>query len=164
MRENNVSRAVALLSGLSAWSLLLFGGLSLLAAIVGGALAEGVVGVALIAHGSVELRQRSAVIGQPSDRAWKWLAGNQIALSASVLSYLAWQVLALDWREIELVLAREPTRSLLAALPGEMAEMFRRDLPALILNAYGVAGIAVLIGCLGMAAMYLRARRRSVVS
>ncbi|MBK1876435.1 hypothetical protein [Pelagicoccus mobilis] len=160
MAKRQVSSSVSFLSGLSAWSLIVFGGLSLAASLLGHSLGGAIVGVALLLHGGVELHQRGALGSCRNERAPVFLACNQLALAFSVIMYLAWQVLSLDVQEIDAMLAREPIRSLLALYPAELRERLYQNLPAILVGAYAVAGFLVLLGCLGMATVYLRVGRR----
>jgi len=157
MPSRRVSGSVVLLSGLSAWSLLLFGSLSLLISLLGGQLAGALVGLALVVHGGFELKLRPLLIANGNERAANRLAYNKLALSGSVVLYLLWQAVSIDPLEIEAMLARDPVRSLLTMTPSGTAEILRQDLPKVLLGAYGVAGVVVLLGCFGMAILYWRA-------
>lgn len=44
-------------------------------------------------------------------------------------------------------------------MPGGATEELSRELPRLLVLAYGFAGLVVLCGCIGMAVWYLRGRR-----
>lgn len=155
-----VSGAVSTLSQLSAWSLVVFGGLSLLLVCFSWNWAGALIGIALLGHGFVEARLRGRFLQNAEREMGKGLAWNQMALSASVLLYLAWQALAIDRAKLDAMFARDPLRSLLQQMPPEVADTFNRDFSKLLAGAYGIAGLLVLLGCLGMALMYLKAARR----
>lgn len=158
--DGKVSGAVALLSGLSGWSLVFFGGLSLLAVCFSWSWPGALIGALLLAHGVWELRWRGRLLSKGDSVSGRRLAWNQLALAGSVALYLGWQAAALDRDELEAMFAREPLRGLMQQLPVEMAEQLTRDFPQLLAGAYGVAGLLVLLGCLGMALMYFKAGRR----
>lgn len=149
-----------MLSAVSAWSLLLFGAGSLLVSCFGGTFVGGLVGLGLLVHGGIELRLRLRLIETQAIVAARWLAYNQLALAATILFYLGWQVLGWDSDALDAVLAREPIAGLLQMFPPEVVETLRRDLPLAVLGSYGLAAVSVLLGCLGMAAMYWRSVRR----
>lgn len=151
---------VGVLSALSAWSLILFGGLSLLVVCFSWTFAGALIGAALLVHGVLELWLRSRFLPHGKASVGMGLAWNQFALAGSVLLYLGWQLFSFDTSEFEAMLARDPIRSLLQQAPPEMTEMFIRNFVKVLASAYGIVGFLALIGCLGMALMYLRSRQK----
>ncbi len=157
--SGKVSGRVELLSGLSAWSLMAFGVLSLLITLFSWSWAGALIGAALLAHGVVELRLRARFLPTADRSAGNGLAWNQLGLAGSVLIYLSWQLATFDRSELDAMLSRDPIHSLLQQAPSEVSDLFYSDFPKLLAGAYGSAGLLVLIGCLGMALMYRRSRQ-----
>ncbi|MDQ8184473.1 hypothetical protein [Pelagicoccus sp. SDUM812002] len=158
--SGKVSGAVSLFSLISAWSLIVFGGLSLLIAAFSWSWAGAFIGLALLIHGILENRFRGSFLPQGERSFGKRLAWNQVGLAASGLLYFSWQLASFDRTALDAMLARDPLHTLLEQSPPEVSDMFYRDFPKLLAGAYGIAGMLVLLGCLGMAFMYLKASRK----
>ncbi len=146
---------------MSAWSLLAFGGLSLLLVCFSWTWSGALIAIALLAHGGLEMWLKNRFVIDGNRSTGNKLAWNQIVLAGSVLLYLSWQVSSYDRAELDTLLARDPLRSLLQLAPPEVVEMLNRDFPKLLAAAYGTAGFVVLLGCLGMSLMYLKARSKA---
>lgn len=156
-----VSGTVGFLSSMSAWSLLVFGALSLLLVCFSWTWAGGFIAIALLTHGGLEMWLKNRFVVDGNRSTGKKLAWNQLALAGSVLLYLSWQAGSFDRAELDAMFARDPMRSLLQLTPPEVVEMLNRDFPKFLAVAYGAAGFVVLLGCLGMALMYLKARSKT---
>ncbi len=160
MRDSSrVSSSVSFLSAMSAWSLILFGGLSLLVVCFSWDWAGALIGAALLGHGYWELSLRRRFLPEGASSVGKKLAWNQFGLAGSVLLYLSWQVVSFDRVEWDAMLARDLPRMFLEQFPPEVVKMLQGDFPVILAGAYGLAGFVVLFGCLGMALMYLKACR-----
>lgn len=147
------------LSGLSAWSLIVFGILSLLFSALSGAIAGLFIGAALLGHGIGEAYLRHRLSKGGDLRSARSLAWNQAALAGSVLLYLAWQAYSLDEGSLATMLARDPVYSVLTLAPPELAEILVEELPRILTIIYSVAALLVVLSCAGMAALYLRSGR-----
>lgn len=156
--ENKVSGWVSMLSALSAWSLILFGLLSLLFSGISSVNAGTLIGLALLVHGIYEVRQRKILIRGTDNKAHKRLAWNQMALAVSVSLYLGWQAFRFDEAELDALLARDPFKTALLQLPPDTTELLARELPRMLMLTYALAGFVVVVGCIGMAALYARSR------
>lgn len=152
--EDRVSGFVSLMSGLSAVSLIVFGAMSVLFLLFSWSWSGGYVSFALLGHGVYEWRLRSRILARPERATGRRLAWNQIGLAGSVILYLAWQVLAFDDSEVQAAFNGDLGRTLLQQYPG-LTETFSAELPKWVVGFYGVAGALVLLGCIGMAALYV---------
>ncbi len=157
--STRVSASVSIFSAMSAWSLMLFGGLSLLVVCFSWDWVGALIGAALFGHGYWELSLRRRFLSEGASSVGKKLAWNQFGLAGSVLLYLSWQVFSYDRTELDAMLARDPLRTVLQQAPPEVVKMLQGDFPKILAGAYGLAGFVVLLGCLGMALMYLKACR-----
>ncbi|MDQ8205324.1 hypothetical protein [Pelagicoccus sp. SDUM812003] len=157
-----MSRAKGMLgfvSALSGASLALFGLISLAMAALGWSLAGFLVGVALIAHGSIELGARSQFFAQGSERFLWRLFWNQIALAVSVGTYIGWQLWIFDPEAVATVLDEPSVQELLSLYPAETAQMLRDNLPGYVRAVYVLALTIAALGCVGMAFYYLNKGR-----
>ncbi|MBC2607585.1 hypothetical protein [Pelagicoccus albus] len=145
---------------MSAYSLLVFGALSLLFSGVLGGLAGVLVGAALLLHGGVELWKRKVLIAERKVAAAKALAVNQCLLAVTVLVYLLWAALQIDSAEIASILQREPIKTILQAAPKDSVELMEQLLPTLLRGCYLIAALVTLFSCLGMAFLYRRSLKR----
>ena len=150
----------ARLSAASCWSLIAFGVASLAVSLVALALPGLLIGAALLAHGLFERIHGKLLFRDANADSARRLAWNQMGLAASVSLYLGWQASAVDAEELRAVLLREPVKSALELYPPEIAQRLVEGLPQYVLGFYGLAMIVALLGCVAMAALYLRAGRK----
>jgi|TARA_B110000467_G_C18336230_1_gene498092 hypothetical protein len=131
------------LSAINGWSLVIVGGLSLLASLAFGAWAGAAVSLAAAFHGIVELVLRKrALIGNQGD-AVRWMALNQLGLAASLSLYFAYQVMILDADALSLALMQPPLSDLLSLYPESRRSQLVDMLPLLIAVFYAlVAGVS----------------------
>lgn len=159
--EGRVSGFVSLMSGMSALSLIAFGGISLVLLLFSWSWSGGFISLALLGHGLYEWRLRKQILARPERATGHKLAWNQMGLAGSVILYLAWQVFTFDKSAVQAALDGELGRALLQQYP-ELAELLSSELPKFVAGFYSLAGALVLLGCIGMAALYTRVGVRRV--
>ena len=131
------------LSAINGWSLVIVGGLSLMASLAFGAWAGAAISLAAAFHGIVELVLRKrAQIGNQGD-AVRWMALNQLGLAASLSVYFAYQAMILDSDALSLALMQPPLSDLLSLYPEPTRSQLVDTLPLLIGAFYAlVAGVS----------------------
>ena len=142
------------MSLLSGGSLLFFGIASVLLTALFWSWPGLLVGLAMLAHGGLELRYRRRLIAVRDPRAAKILAANQLALGLMLTLYLATQIIGMEGAAVEEALRGDLIESLLQGLPASAQESLEADLRTLT-KVLGYALLASLwFGCLAMAYYY----------
>lgn len=129
------------------------GALSLLIALFAISLPGILIALAVLGHGSLELRLR-LIAKKNGDRSLgRAMAFNQVGLATSISLYLAYQILSLDPNAVIEALMRPPVYDILRLYPEEMRVWIIQSSPRLIGSFYTLAAFISWIVC-GATAMY----------
>ena len=152
-----------LLSGLSAYSLIVLGAVSLVISAVNVSAPGIAISLAMLVHGILERHWRKLFL-DTGLFAWnRRMVMNQIGLAVSLSVYALWQLYLLDEEEIRKILVQDSVKPIFRMLDPEMQLELLHYLPAYVKVVYiGVIGLAWL-GCCSTALYYLKAGRKLAV-
>ena len=154
MAATKKDRVFLALSGINGWSLVVAGTASLLIAAIARSSAGILISLALLGHGSLELRFRKTAseIGDRSQG--RRMAFNQMGLAASVSLYLAYQTLILEPTMVIESLMRPPVSDVLKLYPLDMRTWIIQSSPRFVGTFYALAAVISWIVCGATAAFY----------
>lgn len=152
---------LGIVAALSGGSLVFFGGVSLLISALSRSLPGGLVSLAVLGHGVVELmaRYRFLKAFEPTSGRCLWI--NQLVLAANITVYAFWQLHQLSDEAIAKLMAHPNVQELLALYPIESRSYLMDMLPMMSRLLYvAVIGVAWL-GC-GVTAYYYLKKIKAV--
>ena len=153
MSELKENRFFRFLSGISGWSLLGVGLLSLGISLYANAMAGMCISLAVCIHGSLELLIRRRVLEHFSPGGLRGLALNQLGLAASASLYFAYQSINLDVNALYALALKPPISEALALYPEDLRRQIMDGLPFLAGLFYVIAAAATWVAC-GLTALY----------
>tara|TARA_Y100000814_G_scaffold291312_1_gene267482 strand:- start:107 stop:631 length:525 start_codon:yes stop_codon:yes gene_type:complete len=154
MAATKNDRVFLALSGINGWSLVFAGAVSLLIAAIARSLAGVLISLAVLGHGSLELRFRKAASENRDGSRGRTMAFNQMGLAASVSLYLAYQALILEPTAVIEALMRPPVSDALNLYPLDMRRWIIHSSPRFIEAFYALAAAISWIVCGATAAFY----------
>ena len=148
------NRVFLALSGINGWSLVVAGTASLLIAAIARSSAGILISLALLGHGSLELRFRKTASENGDRSQGRRMAFNQMGLAASVSLYLAYQTLILEPTMVIESLMRPPVSDVLKLYPLDMRTWIIQSSPRFVGTFYALAAVISWIVCGATAAFY----------
>ena len=142
------------LSGINGWSLVIAGAVSFLIAAFARTPAGILVSLAILGHGSLELRLRKTASENGDRSQGRRMAFNQMGLATSVSLYLAYQALKLEPAAVIESLIRPPVSDILNLYPLDMRTWIIQSSPRFIGAFYAIAAVITWIVCGATAAFY----------
>ena len=154
MAATKKDRVFLALSGINGWSLVVAGTASLLIAAIARSSAGILISLALLGHGSLELRFRKTASENGDRSQGRRMAFNQMGLAASVSLYLAYQTLILEPTMVIELLMRPPVSDVLKLYPLDMRTWIIQSSPRFVGTFYALAAVISWIVCGATAAFY----------
>ena len=154
MAATKKDRVFLALSGINGWSLVVAGTASLLIAAIARSSAGILISLALLGHGSLELRFRKTASENGDRSQGRRMAFNQMGLAASVSLYLAYQTLRLEPTMVIESLMRPPVSDVLKLYPLDMRTWIIQSSPRFVGTFYALAAVISWIVCGAIAAFY----------
>lgn len=157
--ERAIGRCAGL-AGVSAWIMLVLGGLSLLVSLAHPLSAGFAISAAVVVNGWLE-RRFARELARADLRAPSRLAVNQLALGLEIAAYGAWQAWTFSSDDIDRVLQRPVVARFLAVLDPAAVSQLVGELPEAVRTLYWTVGGLACLGCV-VTAWYYHSRTRSV--
>ena len=154
MAATKKDRVFLALSGINGWSLVVAGTASLLIAAIARSSAGILISLAILGHGSLELRFRKTASENGDRSQGRRMAFNQMGLAASVSLYLAYQTLILEPTMVIESLMRPPVSDVLKLYPLDMRTWIIQSSPRFVGTFYALAAVISWIVCGANAAFY----------
>ena len=154
MAATKKDRLFLALSGINGWSLVVAGTASLLIAAIARSSAGILISLAILGHGSLELRFRKTASENGDRSQGRRMAFNQMGLAASVSLYLAYQTLILEPTIVIESLMRPPVSDVLKLYPLDMRTWIIQSSPRFVGTFYALAAVISWIVCGATAAFY----------
>ena len=154
MAATKKDRVFLALSGINGWSLVVAGTASLLIAAIARSSAGIFISLAILGHGSLELRFRKTASENGDRSQGRRMAFNQMGLAASVSLYLAYQTLILEPTMVIESLMRPPVSDVLKLYPLDMRTWIIQSSPRFVGTFYALAAVISWIVCGATAAFY----------
>ena len=154
MAATKKDRVFLALSGINGWSLVIAGTASLLIAAIARSSAGILISLAILGHGSLELRFRKTASENGDRSQGRRMAFNQMGLAASVSLYLAYQTLILEPTMVIESLMRPPVSDVLKLYPLDMRTWIIQSSPRFVGTFYALAAVISWIVCGANAAFY----------
>ena len=154
MAATKKDRVFSALSGINGWSLVVAGTASLLIAAIARSSAGILISLAILGHGSLELRFRKTASENGDRSQGRRMAFNQMGLAASVSLYLAYQTLILEPTMVIESLMRPPVSDVLKLYPLDMRTWIIQSSPRFVGTLYALAAVISWIVCGATAAFY----------
>ena len=154
MSATKKDRVCLALAGINGWSLVVAGTASLLIAAIARSSAGILISLAILGHGSLELRFRKTASENGDRSQGRRMAFNQMGLAASVSLYLAYQTLILEPTMVIESLMRPPVSDVLKLYPLDMRTWIIQSSPRFVGTFYALAAVISWIVCGATAAFY----------